>query len=741
MPQQLLPLFFENTTAIGKSVSVMTVDQETAYFVGTEQVWSHLVTDENSRRLILAMLLKNGQARPRDLAREFGIPHRTAMNWQRQLTDHGAESFFRPRSVRQGTEMMPAVVASCERDLAAGLTVAQVAAKNGVKKSTLEKAISQKRVRRTAVESVAQPVAAVEATGKSERSRADAECALGVACSRPADRVLAALGEMQQAETRFERCDDVAFGGVLVGLPALAANGLFHDIGERFTLPKGFYGLFHIFTFLGLMALARLKRPEGLRYAPPGELGKLLGLDRAPEAKTARAKIAALADQDKEGKWGQELCKRWMLADPDEAGYLYIDGHVRVYHGSLTELPRRYVTRQRLCLRGTTDYWVNDAIGRPFFAVTKTVTTGLAKALLEDIVPQLLTSVPRQPTAAELEDNPNLHRFVTIFDREGASASLFKKLWEKRIAAITYRKNVKDKWPETEFTPHSVKMPMGHVVEMRLAERETIFGTGADAICVREVRKLTAKGHQVAIITTLRIGNIREIAARMFTRWCQENYFSYGMRHFDLDRLVENGVGELPSTTQVVNPEWRTLDKKVKADTAALAKQHAKFAQAQLTDSPPIKLAEQEHANRAELVEDLKLSAQALDELKAKRKATPHHIAFSELPDDQKFAQLAPGRKRFCDTIKMVAYRAETALVQQLRPYLARTDDARALLRQVFQSSADLIPDPVAKTLTIRLHHMANPVHNRAVAALLEALNKELFTHPETGHTLRYVMA
>ena len=56
---------------------------------------------------------------------------------------------------------------------------------------------------------------------------------------------------------------------------------------------------------------------------------------------------------------------------------LYIDGHVRVYHGKLTELPRRYVSRQRLCLRGITDYWVNDAIGRPFFVIEKQIDPGM----------------------------------------------------------------------------------------------------------------------------------------------------------------------------------------------------------------------------------------------------------------------------------------------------------------------------------------------------------------------------
>ena len=50
-------------------------------------------------------------------------------------------------------------------------------------------------------------------------------------------------------------------------------------------------------------------------------------------------------------------------------------------------------TRERLCLRGTTDYWVNDAVGRPFFVVSKAVTEGLADALLKDIAAELLLSV------------------------------------------------------------------------------------------------------------------------------------------------------------------------------------------------------------------------------------------------------------------------------------------------------------------------------------------------------------
>ena len=146
------------------------------------------------------------------------------------------------------------------------------------------------------------------------------------------------------------------------------------------------------------MALARIRRPEGLRHVPPGELGKVVGLDRVPEVWTLREKIAAMAQNGTPQKWMRELSRAWMEADPWEAGYLYVDGHVRVYHGSGTLLPRRCVSRERLCLRGTTDYWIDNALGRPFFVVSKAVTDGLATTLLDEIVPELLASVLSQPS-------------------------------------------------------------------------------------------------------------------------------------------------------------------------------------------------------------------------------------------------------------------------------------------------------------------------------------------------------
>ena len=39
-------------------------------------------------------------------------------------------------------------------------------------------------------------------------------------------------------------------------------------------------------------------------------------------------------------------------------------------------LPRHYVARERLCLRATTDYWINAMDGQPFLYVNREVDRG-----------------------------------------------------------------------------------------------------------------------------------------------------------------------------------------------------------------------------------------------------------------------------------------------------------------------------------------------------------------------------
>ncbi len=738
MSQLLLQGFPDGAIRIGSFLSILKKEGTVTYFVGNDNFYSHSEPDRAGQRFAIATLIANGHVRSSEVERSaLGIPHRTLMNWTAQLAERGPGSFFEARATRGQTVFTAEKATECGRLLDEVPTIAEAARLANVGDSALRKAIASGRVVRAGASGADGVSSGSGATSKSARSQVDAQAArgMGTACTRADERMAAAVGLIHCAGTRFEHCTDVAMGGVLAGLPALCGNGLLSGLGRHMSLPKGFYSALHVLTLLGFMALARIRRPEGLRHIPPGELGKAIGLDRVPEVRTLRAKIAIMAEQGTPEAWMKELSRQWMTDDPLEAGYLYVDGHVRVYHGTEALLPRRYVSREKLCLRGTTDYWVNDALGRPFFVVSRAVTDGLAATLLDEIVPELLESVPDQPSEAELAADPLLHRFLVIFDREGSTHSLCSKLWEQRIGAMTYRKAVKDLWPETEFAEVEVPVPCGGSARMKLASRQSELKADKASIPVLEVRRLTRTGHQTAIVTTAQNLQSPVIAGRMFSRWCQENFFGYMMEHFDIDGLVQYGSEEIPGTTQVVNPAWRAHDKAIRANRVRIRKLQAELgAQMLRNEGNAIHVS-------AELLDDIQTLESETEQLRGERRRTPRKVPIESLPDDERPSQLRPLGKMLTDTIKMIAYRAETALVGLLRPHLAKEEEARALIREIFVSSADLEPDEKENTLTVRVHRMACPAHDKAVGALLDDLSREAFPHPETGMRMIYTLA
>lgn len=561
---------------------------------------------------------------------------------------------------------------------------------------------------------------------------------MGMACTRVAERVLASMGAgADAAPAVFEPSVDVAHGGVLAALPALVANGLFRHTEQLFNLPRGYYSAVHLFVALGLMMLARVKNVERLRYEPCGEWGRLLGLDRLPEARTMRGKIGLLAQDEAVREWSSRLSREWMESAPGMAGTLYVDGHVRVYHGSQTRQPRRYVSRERLCLRGLADYWVNDRIGSPFFVVSTPATDGLLAMLRGEIVPRLLKEVPGQPTDQELAANPHMARFTLVFDREGYSPVFMKEMWHQRIACLSYHKFPGDNWSESEFCEQTVELAHGASATMKLAERGTRLSNG---LWVREVRKLTDSGHQVPLISTSYQGETSPLAGAMFARWSQENFFRYAIQHFDLDRLAGYMVEPVDETMKVVNPAWRAADAKVRTARGKLARKSVEFATLNLADDASEEETAKHLGCQANLREQIDLLEQDLDKLKQTRAATAKKIEIGQLPEAQRPGVLSPTKKLFLDTIRMIAWRAETAMATVVREKMARPGDARALLREIFATEADLVPNYEQRTLTVRLHHLTNNASDEAARHLFEHLNKTETLYPGTQMRMIYEM-
>jgi len=748
MPQELLPFIAPGTTVINSLLSVSNNDNRWTYFHASLPVFSHDVTERKMFRMITSQFICNGVCRQIDIINTFGVSKQSVIRSVKKYETGGAESFFEKRQGRRGgTVLTDKVLKKAQKQLDQGHARKAVATELNIADDTLRKAISSGRLHETTDGDIAQNSTSSAST-KSERDQIDAQAAhaMGTACTRVPERVMAAIGlDRSGASSQFESCFDVPNGGGLCALPALLANGLLKGTDKLLGSIAGFYTHTHILLLLAFMALSRIKTIEQLKSHSPGEFGKLLGLDRVPEVRCLRKKLDDLCEGNAASQWSASLSDQWLSSDDSSVvGSLYVDGHVRVYHGNATKLPRRFVSRERLCLRGTTDYWVNDALGRPFFVIEKTIDPGMLQVIENDIMPRLLSDVPNQPSEDELLNTPKLSRFHLIFDREGYSPAFFARLWkDHRIGCISYHKHPGDPWSEQEFNPQQVTMPNGEIVEMKLAERGSLVGSGKQQVWTKEIRRLTDSGHQTSLISTAYELQADGLAARMFTRWCQENFFRYMMQHFAIDLLSEYGTEVIPGTETVVNPAWRSLDRQRNSLQNKLRYRQAKFAQMTLNTVPEeqTKAYEQWILKKSELLEERENLSAQLAEIKQALKETKKHILFDELEAADQFNRLSSDRKRLMDTIKMLVYRAETAMAQLIKDDIVDMAAARRLMQDLFVATVDILPDEEKQQLTIKIHGASRPAANRKIQQLIEVLNKADIEYPGTTLTLRYVLS
>ena len=157
-----------------------------------------------------------------------------------------------------------------------------------------------------------------------------------------------------------------------------------------------------------------------------------------------------------------------------------------------------------------------------------------------------------------------------------------------------------------QFTETEATMPNGEVVTMKLAERGSLIGSRSDGMWIREVRKLTSSGHQTSLISTAYGQLGLKMRRRLFSRWCQENFFRYMMEHFAIDALSEYRTEEIPETNRpVVNPAWRELDRQSRSVKGKLTQRQARFAALTLTRRPKKRKSPNGNKQKSDLREEI----------------------------------------------------------------------------------------------------------------------------------------
>ena len=358
----------EGTAGINERCLMRTQDGHCVVLVSGIVLAQYALTDRMAEAHAMVSLVEQGWANQNEVARAFACSARTVRRHQRRFEEGGLAALGQTRRLSAWARA-PGRCAATAGPTTQSQRVLVIAKSRGGSGSARKPSANccgvwaGKRPRRFraelpfGVEESAHPNLSgfASATALSPLSILDARCGpkpvrfllpakRSSAVShdtdpsdRGADRLLARLGLLEDAPPLFGSATAVPRAGVLLALPVLVASGVFECAQKIYgSLGPAFYGLRTSLLTLLLMALWRIKRPEGLKEYSPQDLGRVLGLDRAPEVKTLRRKLARLAAAGRAAQFGQALAQQRVALRGEALGFLYTDGHVRVYHGQHT---------------------------------------------------------------------------------------------------------------------------------------------------------------------------------------------------------------------------------------------------------------------------------------------------------------------------------------------------------------------------------------------------------------------
>jgi transposase len=754
---ELPSLVSSNTVVINARCTLRAEEDQRVIVVGGLPVYHYCAADAVAEAYAMVMLVDSGFAQQTEVAQAFGKSERTVRRHQERYAQAGMVGLGRPEGWRRGRRRVPGKrLRLIERLKSQGLSNRSIAQRLGVSEMAIRKLVGPSKCEEVGELALAaspppseppsiQPsfAANIESCAGHLESHSTKEPAQELAVQqehaeeaepvpmsldydasdRTFDRQMAYLGLLDDAAPIFRDGSQVPGVGALLALPYLVhstvlqiARKLYGEIGPAF------YGLRTTLLTLFLMALLRVQRPEQLKERDPAAFGRLLGLDRAPEVKTLRRQLGRLAAYHHAEQLGAELARVRVAQRGDLMGFLYVDGHVRAYHGERT-ISKAYVARRHLAMPATTDYWINDRGGDPLLLITADVNACLTKAF-----PNLLRQV---------RDALGERKVTIVFDRGGWSPKLFRSMVQEGFDILTYRKWKGRLINHQRFVRRRAKLD-GRWVTYDLHDQPVRFLKGR--LRLRQITRLCDDGrHQTQIITSRWDLRDVEVAYRMFERWRQENFFKYMREEFLLDALVDYRIEPEDPTRTIPNPERRALDKQIRAARTELDQIERKYGAAAADNT------EQRRPTMrgfkiayGKLGKQLRAAREHLSKLAEKRRNVPSRVEIRDL-SERAVVKLATERKHLTDIIKMLAYQAESDLLNLLRPhYLRAEQEGRTLLHELLAATGNIKVTPTE--LQITLAPLSSPHRTRAAQALCELLDQTAILFPGSRLRVRFAV-
>ncbi len=415
--------------------------------------------------------------------------------------------------------------------------------------------------------------------------------------------------------------------------------------------------------------------------------------------------------------------------EPELWATLAIDGHVKVYSGRKGRLPKHFVSREKLCLPASASYWINALGGKPLLCLHKPLDPKMVAAIEADVVPALQELGIVGAGAPDLTaEHPGQPALTLVFDREGWSPDLFRRLARRGVACLTWHKNFRgEDWPAEDFGAMTVPIhgpAADGSATMRLAEKPVTLPNG---FRVRQIRRLLDNGRQVPLITTDPHKPMAEVAGAMFSRWSQENFFKYMRDEFNLDALPTHELEPLDPAAMVVNPLRRAYDKAIHRLDRQLGRLRNRIADTARKKQPT-----------AELRREVRDLQDVRDIVRASRRETPKHCRAGDLDEAEQLDALPARERLLLDVIRMIAYRAETRMMLPVMQAQGHKPHPRKLLQALLTADADILPDPGNGLLRVHILGLANDACDRWIDAVLSDLNATETVFPGTRLRIVY---
>jgi transposase len=690
--------------------------------------------DEAGRRLAAVQLVRLRAVSQAQAAAAFGVDPVTVWRWDQALAADGVAGLVPARRGPKGASKLTPQLAARIRDLdAAGATLGEIAAATGVSTFSVRNALGRVGSGGRSAAGAAEDGAGLDA-GDDDAGGAAAVAVLPDPVPRDGERALARWGLLGEgAVPVFAPGARYPLAGLLLALPALEGTGLLDAAREVYgRLKDGFYGLTATLLTLMFLALAGEPRAEGATRVPPAALGRVLGLDRAPEVKTIRRKLGELAAAGKAADLIMALARRRAAARPDALGFLCVDGHARVYYGT-RQVQKTHVARLKFPAPATMETWVTDAGGDPVFMVVAEPSDSLAGEL-RGLLPKLRAIVGAG------------RRATVCFDRGGWSPALFADVTGAGFDLLTWRKGPAPDLPAAEFTTVTCADDRGRAHQYDLADSTVELGISegprkGQTVTLRQVTRLVpAKGggtRQIHALTSRTDLEAGEVCWRLTARWREENYFRYARTHFALDALDCHAAAPDDPDRMVPNPAKKTAAARIRAAEQAIAAAETArdAALLELRSPAPGQAAYLSNQVINALAAPVEAACRELDDASQAAAALPARIRLGDLAPDM--VRLDAEVKQITHAIRMAAYNAEAALARALHGHYARAgDEAYAIIREALTVSGDIYPGD--SELLIRLDPLTAPRRTQALAALCDQLSGAGACYPGTDLVLRY---